>query len=95
MRRMPHAEARSRGGREKGVFHGVENRFPLCGKHAETCFHCVENFPKHVSIVWKTPGNMFPLCGKGGRKDVAGAACGGPGEEATQYTERRTWRNIL
>lgn len=54
---------------ERGRFHGVENRLPLCGKVAETCFHCVENFAKHVSIVWKTPRNTFPLCGKPGKQE--------------------------
>ena len=32
---------------------GARNTFPLCGKVPETCFHCVENPRKHVSIVWK------------------------------------------
>ena len=32
-----------------------QNMFPLCGKESETCFHCVEKFQKHGSIVWKTP----------------------------------------
>ena len=41
----------------------ARNRFPLCGKVPETCFHCVEVFPKHASIVWKNHGNRFPLCG--------------------------------
>ena len=42
----------------------MENLLPLCGKVPETRFHCVELFQKHVSIVWKNPGNMVPLRGK-------------------------------
>ena len=45
-------------------FHGVEIMLPLCGKVPETRFHCVENFAKHVSIVWENPRNLLPLCGK-------------------------------
>jgi hypothetical protein len=41
----------------------------LCGKVPETCFHCVEDFPKHGSIVWKNPlfhtmETCFPHRGK-------------------------------
>ena len=69
---MPGDAAASRG------FHSVENSFPLCGKVPETCFHCVEDFPKHVSIVWKNRRNMVPLCGKpDGRAGRRGLEKGG------------------
>ena len=35
----------------------------------KTGSHCVENYAKHVSIVWKTPRNTFPLCGKPGKRE--------------------------
>ena len=50
-------ESGENGKRKRGRgagFHGVENRFPLCGKRGETGFHCVEKLAKQVSIVWKT-----------------------------------------
>ena len=59
--RQPRA-AVGRGGARCGKRRG--NLFPWCGKSAETCFHCVENRPKHASIAWKNPQNTVPLCGK-------------------------------
>ena len=41
------------------VFHGVENRLPLCGKVAETCFHCVEN-REPSEHPWPPPFQPFP-----------------------------------
>jgi hypothetical protein len=68
----------------------VENLLPLCGKVPETRFHCVEDFPKHVSIVWKNPGNRFPLCGKRkGLETRGGLSCGGRGQRGQKWVPCR------
>ena len=37
----------------------------------KTGFHYVEKWPKLASIVWKTPRNTLPLCGKPGKQERA------------------------
>ena len=65
----------------------MENRVPWCGKVGETCFHCVENFPKQVSIVWKNHRNTLPLRGKPAAAGFLARKKGRGNDEATKRRE--------